>query len=48
MFNGISGVDPLSSGAVTFRGKRIESLLARDIARLGMSRTFQHVRCWPE
>ncbi|MBN8496210.1 MAG: branched-chain amino acid ABC transporter ATP-binding protein/permease [Candidatus Accumulibacter sp.] len=44
MFNGISGVDPLSSGAVTFRGKRIESLLARDIARLGMSRTFQHVR----
>jgi branched-chain amino acid transport system permease protein len=44
MFNGISGVDPLSSGAVSFRGQRIESLPARDIARLGMSRTFQHVR----
>ncbi|MBK7676504.1 branched-chain amino acid ABC transporter ATP-binding protein/permease [Accumulibacter sp.] len=44
MFNGISGVDPLSSGAVAFRGERIESLPARHIARLGMSRTFQHVR----
>jgi ABC-type branched-subunit amino acid transport system ATPase component/ABC-type branched-subunit amino acid transport system permease subunit len=44
MFNGISGVDPLSSGVVAFRGERIESLPARHIARLGMSRTFQHVR----
>ncbi len=44
MFNGISGVDPLTSGTVTFRGQRVESLPARDIARLGMSRTFQHVR----
>ncbi|WP_300452052.1 branched-chain amino acid ABC transporter ATP-binding protein/permease [Accumulibacter sp.] len=44
MFNGISGVDPLTSGGVSFRGQRVESLPARDIARLGMSRTFQHVR----
>ena len=44
MFNGISGVDPLSSGTVSFRGERIESLPARHIARRGMSRTFQHVR----
>ncbi|KFB69337.1 branched-chain amino acid ABC transporter ATP-binding protein/permease [Candidatus Accumulibacter vicinus] len=44
MFNGISGVDPLTSGTVIFRGQRVESLPARDIARLGMSRTFQHVR----
>jgi ABC-type branched-subunit amino acid transport system ATPase component len=47
MFNGISGVDPLTSGSVTFRGERIESLPARDIARRGMSRTFQHVRLLP-
>ncbi|MCM8595284.1 ABC transporter permease subunit [Accumulibacter sp.] len=47
MFNGISGVDPLSSGTVSFRGQRVESLPARDIARLGMSRTFQHVRLLP-
>lgn len=47
MFDGISGVDPLTSGAVSFRGERIESLPARDIARRGMSRTFQHVRLLP-
>lgn len=44
MFNGISGVDALTSGSVIFRGERIESLPAREIARRGMSRTFQHVR----
>jgi len=47
MFNGISGVDPVTSGAVSFRGERIETLPARDIARRGMSRTFQHVRLLP-
>jgi branched-chain amino acid transport system permease protein len=47
MFNGISGVDPLTSGRVSFRGQRVESLPARRIARLGMSRTFQHVRLLP-
>ena len=47
MFNGISGVDPVTSGAVSFRGERIETLAARDIARRGMSRTFQHVRLLP-
>jgi ABC-type branched-subunit amino acid transport system ATPase component len=44
MFNGISGVDALTSGAVSFRGERVEYLPAREIARRGMSRTFQHVR----
>lgn len=47
MFNGISGVDPLSSGEITFCGQRIESLEAREIARRGMSRSFQHVRLLP-
>ena len=47
MFDGISGVDPLTSGAVSFCGQRIEALPARDIARRGMSRTFQHVRLLP-
>ncbi|HQC81456.1 MAG TPA: branched-chain amino acid ABC transporter ATP-binding protein/permease, partial [Accumulibacter sp.] len=47
MFNGISGVDPLSAGAVVFRGANVESLSAREIARRGMSRTFQHVRLLP-
>jgi branched-chain amino acid transport system permease protein len=47
LFNSISGVDPLTSGAITFCGERIETLAARDIARRGMSRTFQHVRMLP-
>jgi branched-chain amino acid transport system permease protein len=47
LFNGISGVDPLTSGAVTFCGVRIEQLEARAIAKRGMSRTFQHVRLLP-
>jgi branched-chain amino acid transport system permease protein len=47
LFNGISGVDPLTSGSVTFCGERIERLTARAIAQRGMSRTFQHVRLLP-
>ncbi len=47
LFNGISGVDPLSSGELHFCGERIERLAAREIARRGISRTFQHVRLLP-
>ena len=44
LFNQISGVDTPSSGEVQFLGQRIEGIGSRKIARLGMSRTFQHVR----
>ncbi len=44
LFNLITGVDPPTSGEVSFLGGRIDGMAARDIARLGMSRTFQHVR----
>lgn len=44
LFNGISGVDPVTSGEIVFRGERIERMASRDIARRGMSRSFQHVR----
>ena len=47
MFNGISGVDPLTSGEISFCGERIEALEAREIARRGISRSFQHVRLLP-
>lgn len=47
MFNQISGVDTPTSGDVLFRGKSVAGHQARDIARLGMSRTFQHVRLLP-
>lgn len=47
MFNCISGVAPVTSGEIIFMGSRIERLEARDIARRGISRTFQHVRLLP-
>ncbi|MGE5385964.1 MAG: ABC transporter permease subunit, partial [Betaproteobacteria bacterium] len=48
MFNCISGVDPASEGEIRFLGERIDQLASRDIARRGMSRTFQHVRLLPQ
>ncbi|PZR20276.1 MAG: metal-dependent hydrolase, partial [Azospira oryzae] len=44
MFNCISGVNPPSEGRISFLGQPVAGLEARDIARLGLSRTFQHVR----
>ena len=44
-FNLVSGVLPLTSGAVSFRGQARRRPAARaQIARRGMSRTFQHVK----
>jgi ABC-type branched-subunit amino acid transport system ATPase component/ABC-type branched-subunit amino acid transport system permease subunit len=43
-FNLVTGVLQATSGAVTFNGERIERLRAREIARRGVGRTFQHVR----
>jgi branched-chain amino acid transport system permease protein len=47
LFNVITGVDPGTSGSVHFLDQRIDGKASRDIARLGMSRTFQHVRLLP-
>ena len=47
-FNLITGVLPLSSGAVRWRGQDIAGQPSRAIARLGVSRTFQHVKMIPE
>lgn len=47
MFNQISGVDTPDAGAVLFRGAPVAGKGARHIARLGMSRSFQHVRLLP-
>jgi branched-chain amino acid transport system permease protein len=46
-FNLVTGVNPPTSGAVTFLGTRVEGRSSRAIARMGMSRTFQHVRLLP-
>ena len=47
-FNLITGLLRVSAGAVSFRGQRIEHLSLREIAHLGMSRTFQHVKMIPQ
>lgn len=47
LFNLITGVDPPTSGEVRFLGERVDGLASRQIARRGMSRTFQHVRLLP-
>ena len=47
-FNLITGVLATTAGRVRFRGEDITGLPARRIARLGISRTFQHVKIIPE
>ncbi len=47
MFNQLSGVDTPTSGEVVFRGRPVQGSSSREIAAMGMSRTFQHVRLLP-
>ncbi len=47
-FNLITGVLSTTAGRVRFRGEDITGLPSRRIARLGISRTFQHVKIIPE
>ena len=46
-FNLITGALSASAGQIVFGKTRIDGLPARDIARLGMARTFQHVKLIP-
>jgi branched-chain amino acid transport system permease protein len=48
LFNLVTGVLSLSGGQVDYRGRRVSGLSSRAIARLGVSRTFQHVRMIPD
>jgi branched-chain amino acid transport system ATP-binding protein len=43
LFNVITGIFPPNGGAIALNGKSIEGRKAREIARLGVSRTFQNV-----
>ncbi|WP_034411024.1 ABC transporter permease subunit [Derxia gummosa] len=47
-FNLLTGVLPATSGEVTFMGRRIEKAKSREIAALGIARSFQHVKMVPE
>ncbi len=46
-FNLVTGLLPLTAGEIRFRGQRISELPPRQIARLGVARTFQHVKLIP-
>src|SRR5690606_3092505 len=46
-FNLITGVLKATSGRVRFMGERLDILPAREISRLGVGRTFQHVQLLP-
>jgi branched-chain amino acid transport system permease protein len=48
MFNLISGVLDATAGTFRFRGRDVAGRSSREIARLGLSRTFQHVRLLPQ
>lgn len=47
-FNLITGVLSLTGGQVRYRGEAIGGLPSREVARRGISRTFQHVKMIPE
>jgi branched-chain amino acid transport system permease protein len=47
-FNLITGVLALTSGNVSFRDRAIGGQPSREIAQLGISRTFQHVKMNPD
>jgi branched-chain amino acid transport system ATP-binding protein len=42
-FNAISGLQPLTSGSVSFRGEDVTALPAHRRAALGIGRSFQHL-----
>lgn len=44
LFNLISGALPLKSGAIRFKGRRINGLKPHEICHMGIARTFQSVK----
>ena len=48
LFNCITGLEVRDAGQVQFRGQRIDGLAAHRVARLGIGRTFQVIRVFPE
>ena len=48
LFNAIAGAFPIDSGSIRFKGDEISTLLAGEIARQGIIRTFQQPRIYRE
>ncbi len=47
LFNIITGVLPVTSGDIVFKGQEITTLKPYHINRLGVTRTFQNIRLFP-
>ena len=47
MFNLLTGTAPMTSGGVEFLGEDITGMAQQRVARLGLARTFQHVKLRP-
>ncbi|MDA1195095.1 MAG: ABC transporter ATP-binding protein [Planctomycetota bacterium] len=48
LFNLITGADPVTSGTIHWQDRDVTSLCDHQRARLGMARTFQNIRLWPD
>jgi len=48
LFNCITRLYPVVGGAISFGGKRIETVPAREIISLGIARTFQNLGIYPD
>ena len=48
LFNCITGVEARDAGLIRFAGRRIDGLPAHRVARIGIGRTFQAIRVFPE
>ena len=48
LFNLITGADTVSEGSVHFIDKDVTGLRDYERARMGMARTFQNIRLWPD
>src|SRR3954470_16473641 len=46
-FNVLSGLYKPEEGEILFQGQRIQGLAAHEIAALGIARTFQNIRLFP-
>ena len=47
-FNCITGLEPRDDGEIRYKGERIDGLKPHRVARLGIGRTFQIIRVFPE
>ena len=48
VFNMLTGVYEITGGEMSFEGNDLKSLIPQDIVKLGISRTFQNLRLFPQ